>query len=104
MKDLVGRADLLQRSSTLKANSKAASIDVEKLLSCPFRWAKHKEIQQNHNLEHGLDLTNLYEVTKPYIAEGRRYTGSFYSKIMNNVMGVITGSEISKQYGEARTS
>ena len=29
VEDLVGRTDLLQRSSTLKANSKAASIDVE---------------------------------------------------------------------------
>ena len=76
VEDLVGRTDLLQRSSTLKANSKAASIDVEKLL-CPFDGPNTKEIQQNHNLEHGFDLTNLYEVTKPYIAEGRRYTGSF---------------------------
>ena len=66
-----------------------------------FRWAKHKEIQQNHNLEHGFDLTNLYEVTKPYIAEGRRYTGSFTVNNEQRDVGVITGSEISKQYGEA---
>ncbi|HDZ6096592.1 TPA: glutamate synthase subunit alpha [Staphylococcus aureus] len=100
VEDLVGRTDLLQRSSTLKANSKAASIDVEKLL-CPFDGPNTKEIQQNHNLEHGFDLTNLYEVTKPYIAEGRRYTGSFTVNNEQRDVGVITGSEISKQYGEA---
>lgn len=81
-------------------NSKAASIDVEKLL-CPFDGSNTKEIQQNHNLEHGFDLTNLYEVTKPYIAEGRRYTGSFTVNNEQRDVGVITGSEISKQYGEA---
>ncbi|WP_460905748.1 glutamate synthase-related protein, partial [Staphylococcus aureus] len=32
VEDLVGRTDLLQRSSPLKVNSKAASIDLEKLL------------------------------------------------------------------------
>ncbi|HDK9185399.1 TPA: hypothetical protein PVM56_000013 [Staphylococcus aureus] len=100
VEDLVGRTDLLQRSSTLKVNSKAASIDVEKLL-CPFDGPNTKEIQQNHNLEHGFDLTNLYEVTKPYIAEGRRYTGSFTVNNEQRDVGVITGSEISKQYGEA---
>ncbi|HDL0588274.1 TPA: glutamate synthase large subunit [Staphylococcus aureus] len=100
VEDLVGRTDLLQRSSTLKSNSKAASIDVEKLL-CPFDGPNTKEIQQNHNLEHGFDLTNLYEVTKPYIAEGRRYTGSFTVNNEQRDVGVITGSEITKQYGEA---
>ncbi|WRN71477.1 hypothetical protein UM760_11025 [Staphylococcus aureus] len=103
LEDLVGRTDLLQRSSTLKANSKAASIDVEKLL-CPFDGPNTKEIQQNHNLEHGFDLTNLYEVTKPYIAEGRRYTGSFTVNNEQRDVRVITGSEISKQYWRSRTS
>jgi glutamate synthase (NADPH/NADH) large chain len=101
------------------------------LLLCPFDGPNTKEIQQNHNLEHGFDLTNLYEVTKPYIAEGRRYTGinllnqihaqdydfvefllylahrkdiTVFQHQYNNEqrdVGVITGSEVSKQYGEA---
>ncbi|MGT0197500.1 glutamate synthase-related protein [Staphylococcus aureus] len=45
VEDLVGRTDLLQRSSTLKANSKAASIDVEKLL-CPFMGQTQKKFNK----------------------------------------------------------
>lgn len=45
VEDLVGRTDLLQRSSTLKANSKAASIDVEKLL-CPFDGQTQKKFNK----------------------------------------------------------
>ncbi|WP_460993333.1 hypothetical protein, partial [Staphylococcus aureus] len=59
VEDIVGRTDILQRSTTIKANSKAASIDVEKLLST-IDGPNTKEIQQNHNLEHGFELTNLY--------------------------------------------
>ncbi|RZI13593.1 hypothetical protein, partial [Staphylococcus aureus] len=76
VEELVRSTDLLKRSSTLKGNSKAASIDVEKLLGT-FDGQNKKEIKQNHNLGHGFDLTNLDEVTKPYIAEGRRYKGSY---------------------------
>lgn len=99
VEDLVGRTDLLQRSSVVKPNSKAATLAVEKLL-CPFDGPNTKEIQQDHRLEYGFDLSNVYEVTKPYIAEGRRYTGSFTVNNEQRDVGVITGSEISKRYGE----
>lgn len=45
VEDLVGRTDLLQRSSTLKANSKATSIDVEKLL-CPSMGQTQKKFNK----------------------------------------------------------
>lgn len=99
VEELVGRTDLLQRSTTIDPKSKAASLHVERLIES-FEGTNTKEIQQDHHLDIGFDLTHLYETTQPYIAEGRRYTGTFTVNNEQRDVGVITGSEITKRYGE----
>ena len=55
VEELVGRTDLLQRSTQLKPNSKAASLQIERLIE-QFDGVNTKEISQNHHLDEGFDL------------------------------------------------
>ncbi|MBO1199732.1 glutamate synthase large subunit [Staphylococcus simiae] len=99
VEELVGRTDLLQKSTTIDSHSKAASLRVERLIE-NFEGTNTKVIKQDHHLDIGFDLTQLYETTKPYIAAGQRYTGTFTVNNEQRDVGVITGSEITKRYGE----
>ena len=95
VEELVGRTDLLQRSTQLKPNSKAASLQIERLIE-QFDGVNTKEISQNHHLDEGFDLNYLYPDAR-YSIEAL-FTGNY---VVNNARcGVITGSAIAKQYGE----
>ncbi len=69
VEELVGRTDLLQRSTQLKPNSKAASLQIERLIE-QFDGVNTKEISQNHHLDEGFDLNYLYPDARYSIENG----------------------------------
>ncbi len=99
VEELVGRTDLLQRSTQLKPNSKAASLQIERLIE-QFDGVNTKEISQNHHLDEGFDLNYLYPDARYSIENGHSFTGNYVVNNEQRDVGVITGSAIAKQYGE----
>ena len=99
VEELVGRTDLLQRSSLIKPGTKAASVDIERLIN-KADGPNTKEIEQNHHLDEGFDLNYLYPDAKQSIEAGHVFSGSYTIKNVQRDVGVITGSAIAKRYGE----
>ena len=98
VEELVGRTDLLQRSRHINPKSKAASLDIEKLLHA-VDGPNTKEIAQNHHLDIGFDLNYLYKEAKQSIENGETFKGQYTINNTQRNVGVITGSYITKQYG-----
>ena len=80
VEDLVGRTDLLQRSSQLRPGSKAAAIQIENLIE-QSEGPNTKQILQDHHLDIGFDLNYLYPDAKHSIENGHSFTGSY---VVNN--------------------
>ncbi|UXR67302.1 glutamate synthase large subunit [Staphylococcus pasteuri] len=99
VEELIGRTDLLQRASHITPGTKAASIDIERLLSI-VEGPDTKQIAQDHHLDEGFDLNYLYPDAIQSIEAGRAFSGSYTVKNVQRDVGVITGSAIAKQYGE----
>lgn len=97
--ELVGRTDLLQRSSQLSTRrSKAATMNVEALLY-QHEGDRFNKIRQNHHLDEGFDLTRLYPDARTAIEKGEAFTGKYKLKNEQRDVGVITGSAITKIHG-----
>ena len=99
VEELVGRTDLLQRSSKLTSGSKAAAIQIENLIE-QSEGPNTKQIMQDHHLDIGFDLNYLYPDAKHSIQNGHSFTGSYVVNNEQRDVGVITGSAIARQYGE----
>ena len=84
VEELVGRTDLLQRSTQLKPNSKAASLQIERLIE-QFDGVNTKEISQNHHLDEGFDLNYLYPDAR-YSIENGHFLPEIMLLIMNSEM------------------
>ena len=97
--ELVGRTDLLQRkykSSTPQAKSE--TLNVEALLFS-HEGERFNSIQQNHHLQRGFDLTQLYEDAQQAIEQGQSYQGEYQIRNEQRDVGVITGSAITRAHG-----
>lgn len=99
VEELVGRTDLLKRSSQLKSGSKAATIRIENLIEY-FDGPNTKEISQQHPLDIGFDLNYLYPDAKHSIESGHSFTGNYVINNEQRDVVVITGSSITRHYGE----
>ena len=93
VEELVGRTDLLQRSSKLTHGSKAAAIQIENLIE-QSEGPNTKQIMQDHHLDIGFDLNYLYPDAKHSIQNGHSFTGSYVVNNEQRDVGVITGSAI----------
>ena len=89
VEELVGRTDLLQRSRHINPKSKAASLDIEKLLHA-VDGPNTKEIAQNHHLDIGFDLNYLYKEAKQSIENGETFKGQYTINNTQRNVGVIT--------------
>lgn len=96
--ELVGRTDLLKRSSVAYHHPKAREMKLETLLH-QNEGTRTKVIEQQHGLEHGFDLNQLLPAAKPYIEAGTHFVGQFEIVNEQRNVGVITGSEITRNYG-----
>ena len=88
---MVGRTDLLQRSSRIDEQSKAATLDIEKLLDSDD-GPNSKEINQNHHLDIGFDLNYLYKDAKQSIEDGKLFKGNYV--INNEQRDVVLSQEV----------
>ena len=92
--ELVGRTDLLTRKTNLATRQpKAASMNVEALLY-QHDGDRYKKIEQNHHLDIGFDLTELYPDAQTAIRSGQSFEGQYRLNNEQRDVGVITGSMI----------
>ncbi|UQW81338.1 glutamate synthase large subunit [Staphylococcus edaphicus] len=97
--DLVGRTDLLRRKENLATHKpKAAFMNVEALLY-QHEGKRFKQIEQNHHLDEGFDLTELYPDAQASIEAGKSFEGQYILKNEQRDVGVITGSIITRVHG-----
>ncbi|GGI43168.1 glutamate synthase large subunit [Mammaliicoccus stepanovicii] len=99
MDELVGRTDLLKVSKRYYTHPKARELDIEALLFTN-EGERHRQINQNHHLDEGFDLTKLYEDAKASIDAGEKFVGSYNIGNTERDVGVITGSYITEVHGE----
>lgn len=97
--ELVGRTDLLTRKTNLATRQpKAASMNVEALLY-QHDGGRYKKIEQNHHLDIGFDLTELYPDAQTAIRSGQSFEGQYRLNNEQRDVGVITGSMITRAHG-----
>ncbi|MFY2827669.1 glutamate synthase large subunit [Staphylococcus arlettae] len=96
--ELVGRTDLLQRAPYQKQRPKANTMDIEALLY-QHDGERHKSIEQNHHLDEGFDLTQLFPDAQAAINDGKTFKGNYQLKNEQRDVGVITGSAITRVHG-----
>src|ERR1041384_484164 len=56
-------------------------------------------MDQDHGIEKSLDVTKLLAICKPAIEHGQNVRAELPIRNVNRVVGTITGSEVTRQYG-----
>lgn len=97
--EMVGRTDVLRVSERAKAHWKAGQLDLSNLLYQP-EGARTFRTPQNHKIDESLDITQILPAVQSAVENGTSAEASFEIRNINRVTGAITGSEISKRYGE----
>ncbi|QII49260.1 glutamate synthase large subunit [Bacillus paralicheniformis] len=97
--EMVGRTDVLRVSERAKAHWKAGQLDLSNLLYQP-EGARTFRTPQNHKIDESLDMTQILPAVQSAVENGTSAEASFEIRNINRVTGAITGSEISKRYGE----
>ncbi|MDA1475114.1 glutamate synthase large subunit [Bacillus changyiensis] len=97
--EMVGRTDVLHISERTKAHWKAGQLDLANLLYQP-KGMRTFRTPQNHKISESLDMTEILPAVKSSIMDGIPSEASFTIHNTNRVTGAVTGSEISKRYGE----
>ncbi|PNZ37157.1 glutamate synthase large subunit [Staphylococcus lutrae] len=98
--ELVGRTDLLKRSSAAYHHPKAREMELERLLH-QHEGPRTKIIEQQHGLENGFDLTTLLPAAQAAIQSGTSFKGRFEIGNEQRNVGVVTGSEVTRHHGLA---
>ncbi|WP_371069163.1 glutamate synthase large subunit [Sediminibacillus sp. JSM 1682029] len=97
--EMVGRTEVLEISERANQHWKARDLDLSRLIH-PVEGVRTAQTAQNHKLEQSLDMTKILPTVQPAIERQERVDVSFPIRNINRVAGTITGSEISKRYGE----
>lgn len=101
--ELVGRTDMLDVDPALD-HWKARGLDFSTILHQP-EMAQHTPIrcvrEQDHGLEHSLDMTTLVPACREAIDAGKPVDVIVPIKNVNRTVGTILGHEITKRYGAA---
>lgn len=99
MDELIGRTDVLSVSERAKAHWKAGQLNLETLLYQP-EGPRTFRTPQNHKIDESLDMNEIL----PYVQEALDHQTpvdlSLNIRNIHRVAGTITGSEVSKRYGE----
>lgn len=98
--EMIGRTEYLKRSERADAHWKAKYLDLSTLTYQP-EGVKRKEVQQDHKLDHSLDMKALLPAVQDALQTGEAMEASFLIKNTDRVVGTIVGSEITAKYGEA---
>ncbi|TYQ14789.1 UNVERIFIED_CONTAM: glutamate synthase (ferredoxin) [Acetivibrio alkalicellulosi] len=101
--EMIGRSDLLESSKAI-VHWKTKGIDLSNILYKPSvdkDIGLYCKINQQHELEKSLDVKEILDICKPAIEEGKSVSAILPVKNTNRAVGTITGSRVSKKYGEA---
>ena len=99
--EMVGRVDRLEPRKAID-HWKARGFDFSNILYQPDvgdEVGRYHRVAQDHGLEQSLDLTTILELCRPAIERGEAVTAELPIRNVNRVVGTITGSEITRQYG-----
>ncbi|SFA52318.1 glutamate synthase (NADPH) large subunit [Parageobacillus thermantarcticus] len=97
--EMVGRVDVLKVSERAKKHWKAKHLDLSRLLyqvDGPRTFAR----PQQHKIEQTLDYTEILPAVAPALERKEKVELHLPIRNVHRAVGTITGSEISKRYGE----
>ena len=103
LEEMVGRVDRLEPSAAVD-HWKAKGFDFSNILYQPdvgSEVGRFRQIRQDHGLAASLDLTTLLDICKPAIESGAKVHASLPIRNVNRVVGTITGSEVTRNWGAA---
>jgi glutamate synthase (NADPH/NADH) large chain len=101
--EMIGRSDLLDMNRAL-AHYKAQGLDFSKIFYRPQvgpEVAVRKVVEQDHGIQHSLDMTTLVPRCQPAIERGEPVSLSLPIRNINRTVGTILGSEVTRKYGSA---
>ncbi|MGI9245115.1 MAG: glutamate synthase-related protein, partial [Steroidobacteraceae bacterium] len=101
LEEMVGRVDRLEPRTAFE-HWKAKGVDLSTLLYSPEvdpDWGRHCQMEQDHGLEHALDVTHLLALCEPAIERGEDVVANLAVRNVNRVVGTIVGSEITRRHG-----
>lgn len=98
--EMVGRTEVLQVSERTKNHWKAKHLNLDNLLHKVKGDVRTFRTPQNHKIEESLDIREILPALADALKHEERVHLSFDLNNTNRVVGTITGSEISKKYGE----
>jgi glutamate synthase (NADPH) large chain len=97
--EMVGRVDVLKVSERAKKHWKAKHLDLSRLLyqaDGPRTFAR----PQQHKIEQTLDYNKILPAVAPALERKEKVELHLPIRNVHRAVGTITGSEISKRYGE----
>jgi glutamate synthase (NADPH) large chain len=97
--EMVGRVDVLKVSERAKKHWKAKHLDLSRLLyqvDGPRTFAR----PQQHKIEQTLDYNEILPAVAPALERKEKVELHLPIRNVHRAVGTITGSEISKRYGE----
>ena len=101
--EMIGRSDKLEMNKAID-HWKLKGLDFSDIFyqpEVPQGGGLYCQIEQNHQLEKSLDLTELLDQCKPALERSEKVDITAKIKNINRVVGTIVGNEVSKRYGEA---
>jgi glutamate synthase (NADPH) large chain len=103
IEEMVGRVDCLETNAAIQ-HWKADGLDLTALLS-PIEKPRpnvgtYCQRQQEHGLEHSLDMTKLLALAKPALETGAKVRAELPIINTNRTVGTILSHEIAKKWGE----
>jgi glutamate synthase (ferredoxin) len=101
VKEMVGRTDKLKNKDI--KHWKASQLDLSPVLYQPYAEAnvgRSKILPQNHLLEKSLDARKLLRMCQPAPRSSKADPAKLKINNVDRVVGTMTGSEITKRYGE----
>jgi len=99
--EMIGRTDKLAPRKAIE-HWKAKGLDFTSILQRPDVWPdviRYRQIDQDHGIEKSLDVTRLLDICEPAIERGERVHADLPIRNIHRVVGTITGSEITKEWG-----
>ncbi|MFS0656243.1 glutamate synthase large subunit [Bacillus sp. 179-C3.3 HS] len=97
--ELIGRTDVLTVSERAKAHWKAKQLQLDTLLYQPD-GARTFRTPQNHQIGASLDVKEILPNVQEALTNQTPVDLSLHIRNINRATGTITGSEVSKRYGE----
>jgi len=101
--EMVGRSERIEMRRAVD-HWKARNLDFSRILfkpTVPKHYGRTCSIAQDHALEKTLDSTTLLALARPALDERKPVRATLPIRNTNRVVGVQTGSEVTRRYGPA---